>query len=145
MEVSLVLAKKDGEVRTFSLPSTVTIIGRRRDCDLCIPLMVISRRHCEFDQDEGKLQVRDLKSRNGIYLNGEQIQSSQVVAGDTVSIGPIDFIVQIDGKPPTEEISSDAVAQKPLDSSDMLSDQQELDATTDGFSEPDLSSFKNQQ
>ncbi len=142
MEVCLVMIKSDGETRLFSLPSTVTIIGRRRDCDLCIPLMVISRRHCEFDQDEGKLHLRDLKSRNGVFLNSKQVQSCEVKAGDIVSIGPINFAVQIDGKPSLEEIVANQTLREPLDSAKQLSEEQELDATTEGFSEPDFTSFK---
>ncbi len=142
MEVCLVMIKSSGEARVFSLPSTVTVIGRRRDCDLCIPLMVISRRHCEFNQDEGKLHLRDLKSRNGVFLNSKQIESCEVVAGDVVSIGPINFVVQIDGKPTLEEIAAKQTLSEPLDSAKQLSHEQELDATTEGFSEPDLSSFK---
>ena len=60
MDVSLVLFKKDGSRKAFSLPSSVTVIGRRSDCDLYIPLMPISRRHCQLNHDEGVLKIRDL-------------------------------------------------------------------------------------
>ena len=48
MDVNLVLFKKDGSQETFPMPSSITVIGRRDDCDLRIPLADVSRRHCEL-------------------------------------------------------------------------------------------------
>ena len=99
MKVNLVLFKKDGHIKKFSLPSTVTIIGRRKDCDMCIPLMSISRRHCELNMDQGRLTIRDLGSKNGCFLNGTRISESALKAGDKLKIGKLDFGIQIDGQP----------------------------------------------
>lgn len=99
MKVNLCLFKKDGTVRMFTLPSTVTTIGRRRDCDMCIPLPSVSRRHCEFDMDNGRLHLRDLNSANGTFLNGARIEESPVRPGDELRIGGLNFRVQIDGVP----------------------------------------------
>lgn len=101
MDVSLVLFKKNGSRKAFSLPSTVTIIGRRHNCDLCIPLKSISKRHCQLNQDGGVLKIRDLGSRNGTVLNGKRIDEATVQAGDAVRIGPLAFVFQIDGQPKT--------------------------------------------
>lgn len=101
MEVNLVFIKKDRSTQSFPLPSAVTFIGRQQDCDLSIPLSVVSRRHCEVYSEFGKVMVRDLKSRNGTFVNDESIQEVQVKAGDTLKIGPIRFVVQIDGVPET--------------------------------------------
>ena len=99
MNVKLVLFKKDGSTKNFKLPSTVSTVGRRRDCDLCIPLMAISRRHCEFNMDQSKLTVRDLGSKNGTFVNGSRISEAVVKAGDQLKIGTLHFGVQVDGQP----------------------------------------------
>lgn len=99
MEVNLVFIAKNGTIQTFPLPSAVTFIGRRKDCDMCIPLPVVSRRHCEIYTEFGKLHVRDLKSSNGTYVNEESIEETQLNAGDVLRIGPVKFIIQIDGLP----------------------------------------------
>jgi len=99
VEVNLVFIKKDGTTQSFSLPSAVTFIGRRQDCDMCIPLSVVSRRHCEIYIEYNKVAVRDLKSRNGTFVNGESIEDTQLKAGDALTIGQVKFIVQIDGIP----------------------------------------------
>ena len=99
MDVNLVLFKKDDSKKNFSLPSNITIVGRRHDCDLCIPLMVVSRRHCQLSQNNVSLKVRDLDSRSGTFLNGKRIKEATVQAGDYLTIGPLTFLLQIDGEP----------------------------------------------
>ena len=99
MDVNLVLFKKDGSQKAFSLSSGTTIIGRRHDCDLCVPLMVVSKRHCQLSQNMEAVKIRDLDSRNGTFLNGKRINETTVKAGDYIRIGPLTFLLQIDGKP----------------------------------------------
>ena len=99
MDVNLVLLKKNNSQKAFSLSSGVTVIGRRHDCDLCISLMSVSRRHCQFNRDEGVLKIRDLGSRNGTYLNGKRIDEAVIRAGDYIEVGPLKFVLQVDGEP----------------------------------------------
>jgi pSer/pThr/pTyr-binding forkhead associated (FHA) protein len=113
MNVNLVLFKKSGESKNFTLPSAVTVVGRRQDCDLCVPLMVVSRRHCELNQDQGQLRLRDLGSRNGTFVNGRRVEETQLNPGDEIQIGPVKFGVQIDGEPTKLKISDSAIIQPP--------------------------------
>jgi pSer/pThr/pTyr-binding forkhead associated (FHA) protein len=108
MQVVLVMFRADGERRSFSLPRTVTVIGRREDCDLRIPLGDVSRKHCRFIADNDTLKVEDLGSSNGTFHNGVRIQEAVVNAGDNVQVGPVMFVVQIDGVPADEEIQPPA-------------------------------------
>ncbi len=101
MDINLVLFKKDGSRKIFPLPSSVTVIGRRNDCDLCIPLMSVSKRHCQLNCDQGVLKIRDLGSRNGTYLNGKRIDGATIKAGDYIEVGHLTFLFEIDGQPET--------------------------------------------
>ena len=117
--IILTLVTKDGTRKDFPLPSTVTIIGRKHDCDLCIPLMGVSRRHCEINQDNGRLKIRDLDSRNGTYLNGKKVSESLINPGDRVSVGPLDFTVSLKEQPDkqqqiSEKMSSEFLREKGL-------------------------------
>lgn len=103
MNVSLVLLTKDGSAKSFTLPSTVTSIGRRQDCDFCLPLSSVSRKHCEVNLDHGLVTIRDFGSQNGTYLNGQRIEETRAKAGDLLKIGPVKFIIQIDGQPASFE------------------------------------------
>jgi predicted component of type VI protein secretion system len=104
MQVVLVMFRADGERRSFSLPRTVTVIGRREDCDLRIPLGDVSRKHCRFIADNETLKIEDLGSSNGTFHNGVRIQEAIVNPGDNVQVGPVMFVVQINGVPADEEI-----------------------------------------
>lgn len=115
MDVNLILLRKDGSQKSLPLQSDVTVIGRRHNCDLRIRLMSVSRKHCQLNRDEGVLQIRDLGSRNGTYLNGKRIDEAVVQGGDSIKIGPLAFVLQIDGQPesPDEPAPDSAVQKQP--------------------------------
>ena len=99
MDANLVLFKKNGSRKSFTLPSNITVVGRRHDCDLCIPLMVVSRRHCQLRLNNEALKIRDLGSHSGTFINGKRVSEATVRAGDYITIGPLTFLLQIGGKP----------------------------------------------
>ncbi|MBW8017628.1 MAG: FHA domain-containing protein [Planctomycetes bacterium] len=137
MKVNLVLLKVGGINKAFSLPSTVTIVGRRQDCDLCVPLMVISRRHCALNMDDGVLSIRDLGSSNGTFVNGERIEEVDLVPGDRVAIGPLNFVVQIDGVP-AEIVGDESVAARPEGRAKVNTEGGDLIAAPDSPVQPDM-------
>jgi pSer/pThr/pTyr-binding forkhead associated (FHA) protein len=104
MEVVLVMFKTDGNRRSFALRKDMTVIGRREDCDLRIPLGEISRKHCRLIKEGDTLRVEDLGSSNGTYHNGTRIQEATIQPGDTVQVGSIAFVVQIDSQPADEQL-----------------------------------------
>lgn len=99
MAVNLLLMKKRGSPKSFAISKANIVIGRREDCDLCIPLRPVSRRHCELRQLDDKIHVCDLGSSNGTFVNGIKVDEVQVNAGDLIQVGPLTFALQIDGKP----------------------------------------------
>jgi len=99
MDVNLVLFKKNGSRKSFSLPSEITVIGRRHDCDFYLPLPSVSRRHCQLIVNDSTVSVRDLGSKNGTFVNGEAVEERELKAGDYIQISPVTFLVQIDGHP----------------------------------------------
>jgi pSer/pThr/pTyr-binding forkhead associated (FHA) protein len=104
MQVSLVMFRSNGDRKTFPLSRDVTVIGRREDCHLRIPLSDVSRKHCRFIADGQSVRVEDLGSSNGTFLNDERIQEAEVSPGDIVTVGPVKFVVQIDGNPQEDQI-----------------------------------------
>ena len=100
MNADLVLLRKGGAHKSFALGEAVTVLGRRHDCDLRIPLPTISRRHCEIERNGEALKIRDLDSSGGTFVNEKRIQGeSPVKAGDYIRIGPLVFVCRIDGQP----------------------------------------------
>jgi pSer/pThr/pTyr-binding forkhead associated (FHA) protein len=107
MDVVLVMFK-DGERREFPISIPKTILGRRQDCQLRIPTKDVSRHHCALLTDGTKLTVKDLGSSNGTFVNGKRVAASELKAGDRLRLGPVTFVVQVDGKP--AEIKPEDVA-----------------------------------
>lgn len=99
MNITLVMFKEDGLKKEFPLDIGKTIIGRKEDCDLRIPLGEISRKHAVMIVEENLVTLRDLGSANGTYVNNKRISEQQVAAGDHIVIGPVVFTVQINGEP----------------------------------------------
>lgn len=104
MQVVLVMFSPGGERRSFPVTREMTIIGRREDCDLRIPLGDVSRKHCRMIREADTLRIEDLGSSNGTYVNGQRIQEAILQPGDTVRVGPIAFVLQVDGLPADEDL-----------------------------------------
>jgi hypothetical protein len=104
MQVVLVMFRPDGQRRSFSVVRDMTVIGRREDCDLRIPLGDVSRKHCRLIKDGDAVRVEDLGSSNGTYRNGNRVQQSELEAGDTLQVGPVVFVLQVDGVPADEDL-----------------------------------------
>lgn len=62
------------------------VIGRRPECDIAIPINVISGRHCELELQEGYWHVRDLGSRHGTRVDGVQCQTKVLMPGSILWI-----------------------------------------------------------
>ena len=103
MDITLVMVKADGTAREFKIDKTKMTIGRDETAKLRIPVASVSRVHCEltFDEDDDELLVKDLSSANGTWVNGKRIKQTELSPGDLLAVGPVVFVVKIDGFPKT--------------------------------------------
>jgi pSer/pThr/pTyr-binding forkhead associated (FHA) protein len=99
MNVCLVIFKEDGTRKEFQIQPGKTIIGRKEDCDLRIPVGEVSRQHAVMMVADDEVTLRDLGSSNGTYVNNQRITEQELDAGDHIVIGPVVFTLQIDGAP----------------------------------------------
>lgn len=67
--------------------SSSCVIGRSRSCNLRLPSADASRRHAEIVAGRDGFVVRDLRSTNGTFVNGERIQERTLKPGDRIQIG----------------------------------------------------------
>src|SRR5688572_26381792 len=105
MQAVLVMFRSDGERRSFSIARDMTVIGRREDCDLRIPLGEVSRKHCRLIRDGDVMKIEDLGSSNGTFLNAHRVQEALLSPGDSIQVGPVVFVLQVDGTPADDELS----------------------------------------
>ena len=133
MNVVLVMFK-DGERRDFPLSEPESILGRRQDCHLRIPTKDVSRQHCAVLIQNETVTAKDLGSSNGTFVNGKRIAEAELAAGDRLRLGPVTFVVQIDGEP--AEIKPEDVGPLVTDAEPSLA--AEDDAETFDLSEADF-------
>jgi hypothetical protein len=70
------------------------LVGRSAMCRLVLDDPLVSRQHAEFRVVEDRMMVFDLKSVNGVFVNGQRIErSSALRAGDRVVIGEQELAV----------------------------------------------------
>ena len=89
-----ILKSSDPEM-TLRLPdSGIKTIGRSARAEFIVEAALVSRLHCRLTTDpvEGLL-VEDLESTNGIMVNGAKVGKSNLVEGDVLSVGRVDFSV----------------------------------------------------
>lgn len=73
------------------------VIGRQADCDIAIASEEISRRHAKVRPTPTGLQVEDLGSSNGTYINGKRVQEGLLRPGEELRLDNIRFLLVAPG------------------------------------------------
>jgi hypothetical protein len=82
------------------------VVGRDPSCDTELPGDEISRRHAELDWTGSVAIVADLRSRNGVFVNGARCSNSPLRPGDVLRCGEWVGVVAIStSSEPFQEIS----------------------------------------
>ena len=103
----------------LSMPSYV--LGRADDCSVVIKSKFLSRHHALINHDHRGWMIADLKSTNGILVNGRKVQLSRLKDGDIVEIG--DCQLRFSLKP--AEITALGTATEVLDPNNEIPDLSE--------------------
>jgi len=86
MIVKKLLVNDGRSEREVLLVGTI-VFGRDPSCQLNDLDPLLSRRHAEFVPSSKGVTVRDLKSRNGILVNGDKVPEHVLKPGDVVQLG----------------------------------------------------------
>jgi DNA-binding NtrC family response regulator len=73
--------------RVTWLSGGAQVVGRDAGCDTVLSGHEISRRHAELRRTGPVCVVRDLESKNGIFVNGQQVSSAAFTPGDVLRVG----------------------------------------------------------
>ncbi len=64
-------------------------IGRDPDCDFAINEYVISRKHAKIIKRWGGIAIRDLESKNGVFVGNRRVVEEYLHDGDRIALGTI--------------------------------------------------------
>lgn len=80
------------------LPGVARTMGRAPVADFVVDGPMVSRIHCRVVVDPaGVLEVEDLDSTNGTFVNERRVSRSVLVAGDRLRIGRVEMRVSRSG------------------------------------------------
>jgi hypothetical protein len=63
------------------------LVGRSSDLDMVLVEEMVSRKHARLQLSQGRIEIEDLGSTNGTFVNGERISRMSVGEGDRILIG----------------------------------------------------------
>ncbi|MFC1479656.1 FHA domain-containing protein [Planctomycetota bacterium] len=87
----ILIKEEDKEGREFAVEKFPVSIGRSKENTITMPSPYFSRKHCIIEETKKGFRVKDMGSKNGIKVNGQAVQASDLMPGDTLSIGTNDF------------------------------------------------------
>jgi pSer/pThr/pTyr-binding forkhead associated (FHA) protein len=97
LPVELTIHDHYGRETRCVLHKLPAIIGRDASADVQLTDPWTSHRHCEIDQIGDVLVVRDLDSKNGIFIHHHRVRESQVLSGEQLTVARTEIIVRYDG------------------------------------------------
>ena len=81
------------------LPGGIRTIGRATGADFIIDAALVSRVHCRLTAlADGGLEIRDLESTNGTFVNGQRIETARLSPGDRVQVGRVELVALKDAE-----------------------------------------------
>lgn len=91
-----VLRTAEGAAPPFSyriLPGSIKTIGRAPGADFILDATLVSRLHCRLTAGAAELEVVDLDSTNGTFVNGRRVSRATLLTGDRLSVGAVELVV----------------------------------------------------
>ncbi len=80
---------------TFRLKSgAIKTVGRAPRADFILDPALVSRLHCRLTAGDDQLEVLDLKSTNGTYVNDKRVEKAQLTTGDRLRIGRVELTIE---------------------------------------------------
>ena len=75
------------------LPGAIKTIGRSTGAQFIVDAALVSRLHCRLSAGATELQVDDLESTNGTFVNGTRVTRSSLKEGDRLGVGRVELVI----------------------------------------------------
>ena len=87
-------AEEDGSLK-FRVPSgAIKTVGRAPRADFIVDAALVSRVHCRLTASGDRLDVDDLSSTNGTFVNDQRVKKGHLKSGDRLRVGRIELTVE---------------------------------------------------
>jgi len=84
----------DVDPLTFRLrPGAIKTVGRAPRADFIVDAALVSRLHCRLTASHDHLDVVDLSSTNGTFVNDKRVKNARLSAGDRLRIGRVELTI----------------------------------------------------
>lgn len=87
---------RDDQGRKLTLPIGKSVAGRSAPADILLAGSKVSKRHCLFSVTKEGAAVEDLRSANGLFVNGKKVSGAEIRDGDRLVIGDFTFEVTVE-------------------------------------------------
>ena len=75
------------------LPGSLKTMGRAPGAEFIVDAAMVSRLHCRLTAGATELQVDDLESTNGTFVNGNRVTRASLKEGDRLGVGRVVLVV----------------------------------------------------
>ena len=75
------------------MPGAIKTVGRAPRADFILDRALVSRLHCRLSASEPEVEVLDLKSTNGTFVNGQRVDRGVLKPGDLLTLGRVELRV----------------------------------------------------
>ena len=75
------------------LPGSIKTMGRSPGAEFIVDAAMVSRLHCRLTAGATELQVNDLESTNGTFVNGQRVTQASLKTGDKLGVGRVEWVV----------------------------------------------------
>lgn len=80
---------------TFRLrPGAIKTIGRAAGAEFIVDAALVSRVHCRLTAADDSVEVVDLSSTNGTYVNDTRIERGLLKNGDRLRVGRVELKIE---------------------------------------------------
>lgn len=81
------------------LPGGIKTLGRATGADFILDAALVSRVHCRVTiAPSGDLEVKDLESTNGTFVNDERVDIAHLKSGDRLRVGRVELVALRDAE-----------------------------------------------
>jgi pSer/pThr/pTyr-binding forkhead associated (FHA) protein len=82
-------------VFTFRVrPGAIKTVGRAPRADFIVKAPLVSRLHCRLEAGPEHLEVIDLSSTNGTFVNDRRIERAPLTRGDRLRVGRVELTIE---------------------------------------------------